>query len=244
MILATHGTRIRLGDLATWLGAAASFAAVGTALWLALRPERLARKNRPELVIEHGEVEPFERAMMVGDQTGEYRLRIGVRNDGATTALRVRVTIERWWSFSGRPKPWLANPIDPVNAEWVGQDVFSGSEAFALDIPSDGRGLCGILTWRHTTQDLVLTVNPRRQEWNPVGGGPFGEQRIELTVSCENAESKRAVLSVTLTAGVPKIDATNTVLQAPMHDVHLSEAPHSDEVENRGLGGLWNEGGK
>ncbi len=235
---------LRWGDVAAWLGAAASFAAVGTAMWLARRPERLARKSRPELAIEHGEVEPFERAMMVGDQIGEYRLRVGVRNDGATTARRVRVTIERWWSFTGRPTPWLANPIDPVSAEWVGQDVYGGAEAFALDIPSHGRGLCGILTWRQATQDLVLTVNPRRQEWNPVGGGPFGEQRIEFTVSCENAESQRAVLSVTLTAGVPRVDATNRVLQAPMHDVHLSGEPQSHEVESRGLGGLWNEDGR
>jgi hypothetical protein len=234
-----HLNRVHLGDVATWAGAIASFLAVATALFIALRPDRLRRRHRPRLHIELGEIEPYERAVMSGTQVHQYRLRIGVRNTGFSTARRVRVSIERWWSESHRPKPWIENPIDPALAQWVGHDVYGGPEAFSIDIAPGGRALCEVMTWNPNSKELTLTIHPRRQEWTPTTGGPYGEQRVSLSVSCENADGTHVVVSTTITSGTPEVGADNVSRRSPMHDVRIESEPCPDDVLHEGLLGLW-----
>lgn len=232
---------VQWGDAGTWAGAIGSFAAVAAALFIALRPERIQRQRRPVLDVEIGEIEPFERPVFNQGRVTEYRLRMAVKNDGQTTAFHVSVTIERWWSYAGAPKRWLENPIDPVPAEWVGQDAYTGQEALSVDIPAGGRAFCEVLRWRANEQALELAVDTRRKLAFPIAGGPYGEQRVSLTVSCHNAEGKRVIVSGTITSGQVKADATNIARQSPIHDVKLAPEPDPNDVLHEGLLGLWRE---
>ena len=240
MVLALVGD-VQWGDVGTWAGAVGSLAAVVAALYIALRPERLQRQRKPVLVIELGEVEPFERPVFHELAITEYRLRVAVKNEGRTTASHVSVTIERWWSYAGHPRPWTENPIDPIPAEWVGQDAYTGQDALSVDIPPGGRAFCEVLRWRPNDQVLELAVDTRRKLSFPIRGGPLGEQRISLHVSCHNAEGRRFTVSGTITSGVVEADATNIARQSPIHDVKLAEEPEPQDVLHNGLLGLWRE---
>ena len=238
MIGGAHSSHVHWGDVATWVGAAASGAAVFVALWVAVFPQWKERRNRPALVVEFGETEPFERVVRdPADRPVECRLRLGIRNEGRTTARRVRVTIERWWSATLYPDvEWMQNPIDPVLAEWVGWGVHdTGADAFAIDVPAGASALCEVLTWRSEARDLVLSTGAS------VRGGPFGEQRMALAVTCDNAEGASVVLSTTVHDGAVLRDAKNIATRSPMHSVKLTEAPEPEKVLPIGLGGLYTE---
>jgi hypothetical protein len=87
--------------------------------------------------------------------------------------------------------------------------------------------------------ELSLAIDPRRPVRFPLAGGPYGEQRLAISVTCENADGVHEVLSVMIRSGVPSVDATKRVQQSPIYDIHPSEAPDPRDVLLRGLGGLW-----
>ena len=234
-------SRVRWGDVATWVGAGVNVLAVVTALYLAVRPERRQRELRPALDLELGTAEPFEVVLFNGSDVIGYRLRAAIRNIGGSGATRVQVKIERWWSETGNPLgPWVENAIDPIAANWVGQEAHDGREELTVDIPRNGREFCELLWLVSTTPNHVLRLGLRPQRvlaFDPIGG-PLGEQRLALNVTCQNADGFRAVITARVVDG-PAIDATNTVLQPPITEVGLSVEPDPADVERRGLGGRW-----
>jgi hypothetical protein len=246
--------QVQWGDVGTWAAAAATFLAVLVALFVALLPSLQQKRQKPVLVLVFGEVEPFERPVFRSDENNqdklwEVRLRVGVKNEGHSTARNVQVRIDQWWSYMkgqivartpGEQVPtWTENPIDPVDAEWVGWS-HPDDPHLALDITPGSTDFVDLLVLNVETQELRLPISVRRGFKFPFTGGPYGEQRLALSITSDNAEGTRQVLSVTITAGAPRVDATKTVLQSPIHDVRLTEPPDESTVMRRGLmGGLW-----
>lgn len=234
-------SRVQWGDVATWVGAGVSVLAIITALYLAIRPGWSQQKLRPVLELELDTIEPFEVVLFDGPDVIGYRLRAAIRNTGGSDATHVQVKIERWWSATGDPlHPWIENPIDPIATNWVGQDAHDGREELTVDIPRNGREFCELLWLLSGSTSPVLRLGFRPQRviaFDPTGG-PLGEQRLALNVTCRNADGFRSVITARIVDG-PAIDATNTVLQPPITDVGFSAEPDPADVERRGLGGRW-----
>jgi hypothetical protein len=239
--------RVQLGDLGTWMGALATLLAVLVALIVAFWPTWRDRRRRPVLLISVGEIEPFERPVFESGELAEVRLRVSVTNEGRSTARRVRVRIEGWWSYmhgqiiartpGERVPKWLENAIDPFDAEWVGQ-ASAVQPVLELDLLPKSRELVELLCFHPAKRELALAVDPRRAVRFLLTGGPYGEQLIAVSASCENGYGMRRILSCKVTEG-PRVDATNTVTLSPIHNVHFADEPDRADVLRRGLGGLW-----
>ena len=112
---------------------------------------------------------------------------------------------------------------------------------YGIDIPAGGRGFCEILQWDPTTTRPRLAIDPQRKVLFPVEGGPYGEQRVAVSVSCANAEATRVVVGGMLREGQPVVDANNIVRRSPIYNVQVTDQPNPSEVLHEGLLGLWTQ---
>lgn len=221
-------------DWPGWVTGFGTIAVALTAVWAAVRPELRRQRQRPMLKLLYGDTEPFERPVFDGSEIIEYRLRLRVTNVGKSTAKNVRPTIEQWWSFSNTNagQHWGKNDIDPLPAAWVFAGIEYGGRA--LDIPAGGEALFNLVRWEPARQRLSLVVDavphglPFRTD-----GGPYGEQRLSVSVVSENAEGVHDILSFTVREGTP-VDPSTGTRRPPMHDVHWAPEPAPNEVIDLG----------
>lgn len=184
-VLSRHDAVVAWTDEFTAVG---TVGAVVVALGIALAPMIWRALRKPRLTVVTGRGEPFLRPISENSYgIGEMRLRVGVRNQGKSTAHDVRAVLRNWWETNEDGNGWLELDTDPLPMKWValrpGDDRVS--EPPTTQIPPDSTEMLDLVIWR--PDSIELLVDDRRQAlYNSRRTPAIGTWRIHFELTGTN----------------------------------------------------------
>lgn len=173
-----------------WPEVMTAFGTVGVvvlSLALVLTPMWWRRFRAPKLKVEMGRGEPFVRPVGPGLNFTEYRLRVGIRNLGATSALGVTAQLLHWWEHDPERlhgKEWVELDTDPLPMKWVSirpGDARPGVRP-EVNIPPDATELLDLLLVHRNGGIRLLVDDDRQALFDPDRAERIGRWKIEFAL--------------------------------------------------------------